>query len=177
MGKEKAIIIASALVLAVSIFFGSGRIRSLRAQIGERQEEVAKSDQRLEELRTLGESLELRRMTGKVLCEIPRAQDPVASRVLIAKFLESFLSRQGFDAQVRVGNERASKDFPAVVGVNEVPIKIGIKDYASYAQVVNLLREIRNFPFVIEVITIGGTEVPVPGVFRLQLKYYVPGGS
>jgi hypothetical protein len=177
MGKDKVIIITSALVVAVFIFFGSGRIRSLRAQIGERKEEVAKSDQRLEELRTLRESLELRRMTGKVLCVIPRVQDPVANKVLVARFLESFLQRQGFESEVRVENERPSKDFPAVVGVNEVPINVGMRDYASYTQVVNLLKEIRNFPFVIEVITIGGTEVPVPGVLRLQLKYYLPGGS
>lgn len=177
MGKEKIIIIACAAVVLVFVVLGVGRIKSLQAKIGEQKEEVAKSDERLEELRSLGESLELRRMTGRVLCEIPRAKDPVANKVLIKRFLESFLTRLGFDAEVQVEKERESKDFPAVVGVNEVPIKIGIRDYTSYSQVVNLMRELRNFPFVIEVVTIGGTEVPVPGLLRLQLKYYVPGGS
>jgi hypothetical protein len=178
MGKEKIIIIGSAFLILTFLFLGINKIQSLRAQINEQKENVEKSSQRLEKLRDLEESLELRRKTGKVLCQIPRAKDPMASKVLTQKFIESFLSRLGLNAEVKVDNERKSKDFPDVVDINEVPLRIGIKSYSSYDQVMNLLREFKNFPFVIEVLTIGGTDVAVPGILRIQLKYYeVQGGA
>lgn len=178
MKKEKVIIISSAFVILLLLFVGVKKIKSLQAQIGEQKELVEKSSQRLEYLKDLEESLELRRETGKVLCQIPLAEDPVASKVLVAKFLKSFLSRLGLAAEVKVDNERKSKDFPDVVSITEVPLRIGIRNYSSYDQVMKLLKEFRNFPFVIEVLTIGGTDVAVPGHLRIQLKYYaVPGGA
>jgi len=178
MQKEKIIIIGSAFVILILLFIGIGKVKSLQAQIGEQKEKVEKSNQRLEYLRDLEESLELRRETGKVLCQIPRAEDPIASKILMAKFIKSFLSRLGMEAEVKVENEHKSKDFPDVVSITEVPLRIGIRNYSSYDQVMKLLKEFRNFPFVIEVLTIGGTDVAVPGVLRIQLKYYdVPGGA
>jgi hypothetical protein len=139
---------------------------------------VAKLDQRLEYVRNLEESLELRRMTGKVLTQIPRVDDPIANKVLIKKFVRSFLSRFGCEAEVEVENERKSKDFPDMIGVTEVSLKIGISNQISYKQMMNLLEELQNFPIVTEILTIGGTDVSVPGILRLQLKYYVvPGGA
>ena len=178
MGKEKVIIIGFAFLVLLLLFFGVRKIKSLQLQIREQKEHMVKSDQRLKHLRNLEESLEERRMTGKVLCRIPRAEDPIANKVLMRKFLKSFLSRLGLEAEVRAENERKSKDLPDEVMVNEVPLKIGIKNYSSYNQLMNLLKEFRNFPFAIEILTIGGTEVAVPGNFRVQLKYYViPEGS
>ncbi len=178
MKKEKIIIIGSAFAILLLLFVGVKKIKALRTQVGEQRENVEKSSQRLNFLRELEQSLEERRETGKVLCQIPRAEDPVASKVLVAKFLQSFLSRMGLQAEVKVEDERKSRDFPDVVTITEVPMRIGIKNYSSYDQVMKLLKEFRNFPFVIEVLTIGGTDVAVPGVLRLQLKYYaVPGGA
>lgn len=178
MDKRKIIIIGSAFLILLILFLGVKKIKSLQAQIKEQKENVAKSDKRLEHLIELEESLELRRESGMVVCQIPRAEDPIASKVLMGKFIESFLSRLGLEAEVRVENERKSRDFPDVVTVNEVPLKIGIRNYSSYEQVINLLREFRNFPFMIEILTIGGTDVAVPGILRIQLKYYtVPGGA
>jgi hypothetical protein len=178
MQKEKVIIIGSAFLILLVLFIGVRKMRSLQAQIGEQKENVEKSSQRLEHLRDLEESLEFRRETGRVLCQIPRAEDPIASKVLMGKFVKSFLSRLGLEAVVKVENERKSRDFPDVVTITEVPLKIGIRNYSSYDQVMKLLKEFRNFPFVIEVLTIGGTDVAVPGILRVQLKYYaVPGGA
>lgn len=178
MRKDKVITFGSVFLILLLLFIGVKRIKSLQAQIGEQKESVEKSNQRLEYLRDLEESLELRRETGKVLCQIPRAQDPIANKVMIGKFMKSFLSRLGLEAEVKVENERKSRDFPDVVTITEVPLKIGIRNYSSYNQVMNLLREFRNFPFVIEILTIGGTDVAVPGIFRIQLKYYaVLGGA
>jgi len=178
MQKEKLIIIGSACLILLVLFIGAKKIRALQAQIGEQKENVEKSNQHLEHLKDLEESLEFRRETGRVLCQIPRAEDPIASKILMAKFLKSFLARLGLEAEVKVENERKSRDFPDVVTITEVPLKIGIRNYSSYDQVLKVLKEFRNFPFVIEVLTIGGTDVAVPGILRVQLKYYaVPGGA
>lgn len=178
MGKEKGVIFAFVILVVLLFVFGAKKIKSLQTRIGEQKEYVEKLDQRLEKVRDLEESLELRRLTGKVLHQIPRVEDPIANKVLIKKFFKSFFSRLGLEAEVKVQNERKSKDFPDVVGVNEVPVKIGIRGYSSYNQVMNMLEEFRNFPFAIEILTIGGTDVAVPGILRVQLKYYVvPGGS
>jgi hypothetical protein len=178
MMKEKGLIFAFVILMALLCVFGTKKIKSLRTQIREQKETVDKLDQRLEYVRNLEESLELRRMTGKVLTQIPRVNDPIANKVLIKKFILSFLSRLGYEAEVEVDNERKSKDFPDMIGVNEVPLKIGISDHISYKQMMNLLEEFRNFPIVTEIFTIGGTDVAVPGILRLQLKYYVvPGGT
>jgi hypothetical protein len=178
MMKEKGLIFAFVILMALLCVFGTKKIKSLRTQIREQKETVDKLDQRLEYVRNLEESLELRRMTGKVLTQIPRVNDPIANKVLIKKFILSFLSRLGYEAEVEVDNERKSKDFPDMIGVNEVPLRIGISSNISYNQMTNLLETFRDFPFVIEILTIGGTDVALPGVLRLQLKYYVvPGGT
>ncbi len=178
MGKDKTIIIVFGFLILAIILVGIKRVGSLRGQIAEQRERLEKSAQRLDYLNNLEESLEQRRMSGKVLVEIPRAQDPMANKVLMERFIKSFLSRLGLKAEVMVDNEHKSKDFPDVVTVNEVPLKIGIDSYASYDQVIKMLKEFRNFPFVVEVLTIGGTDVAVPGHLRVQLKYYViPKGS
>lgn len=178
MGKEKGVIVAFVVLILLLSFFGIKKIKSLKAQIGEQKETVTKLDQRLEYVRNLEESLELRRMTGKVLTQIPRVEDPIANKVLIKKFIQSFLSRFGYEAEVDVENERKSKDFPDMIGVTEVPLKIGINNQISYKQMMNLLEELQNFPIMPEIFTIGGTDVAVPGILRLQLKYYVvPGGA
>jgi hypothetical protein len=159
MGKENGIIILFVILTALLLVFGVNRIKSLQAKIKDQKEAVAKVDQRLESLRNLEESLESGRATAKVLQQIPRVQDPIANKVLIKKFLISFLSRMGFDAEVEVDNERKSKDFPDVIEVNEVPLRIGIRSYSSYHQVMNMLDETRSFPLSIEIFTMGGTDV------------------
>lgn len=178
MGKEKIILISFGCLILLLAFLGIKRIKSLNGQITEQREHVTKSHQRLEYVRDLEKSLEERRMSGKVLVEIPRAHDPIANKVLMRKFMKSFLLRLGLEAEVKVENERKSRDFPDVVMVNEVPLRIGIRNYSSYDQVMRMLAEFRNFPFVVEILTIGGTDVAVPGNLRVQLKYYViPKGS
>jgi len=177
MGKEKGVIFVFVILVALLGVFGIKKVKSLQTRIKEQKENIEKLNQRLDNVRRLEESLELRRITGKVLHQIPRVQDPIANKVLTKKFVKAFLSRLGLDAVVDVGNERRSRDFPDVVEVNEVPLKIGVKNYASYRQVMNMLDEFRNFPFVIEILTIGGTEVAIPGILRVQLKYYVVAGG
>ncbi len=178
MGREKIIIVIFGLLVLAIAVFGAKKIKSLRGQIGEEREYMRKSAERLQYLKELEASLEERRMSGKVLVEIPRAQDPMANKILMEKFIKSFLSRLELEAEVKVENERKSRDFPDVVAVNEVPLKIGIKNYSSYDQVIKMLREFKNFPFVVDVLTIGGTDVGVPGHLRVGLKYYIiPKGS
>lgn len=173
MGKEKIILIGFGFLILLLAFLGIKKIKSFNGQIAEQKEHVAKSYQRLEYVKDLEKSLEERRMSGRILVEIPRAQDPIANKVLISKFMKAFLSRLGLEAEVKVENERRSRDFPDMITVNEVPIRIGIKNYSSYDQVMKMLKEFKNFPFAVEILTIGGTDVAVPGNLRLQLKYYI----
>ena len=173
MDKEKVIIIGFAFLTLLGLFLGVKKIKSLQGQINEQKEHVAKSSQRLDYVRDLEESLELRRVTGEVLRGIPRVRDPIANRVLTEKFMKSLLSRLGLEAEVKVENERKSRDFPDVVTVNEVPLRIGVRNYSSYDQLMTMLREFQNFPFVVEILTVGGTDVAVPGNLRVQLKYYI----
>ncbi|UCB52806.1 MAG: hypothetical protein JSV10_01570 [Candidatus Zixiibacteriota bacterium] len=178
MGKDKIIIIAFGFLILVVVFIGVKKIKALNGQIKAGREQLSKSSQRLEYVEKLEESLEERRITGKVLVEIPQAHDPIANKVLMRKFVTNFLSRLGLEAEVKVDGERKSRDFPDVITVDEVPLKIGVRNYASYDQVIRMLREFGNFPFVVEILTIGGTDVAVPGHLRVQLKYYViPKGS
>jgi hypothetical protein len=173
MDKQKTIIIGFALLTLLLLFLGIKKTQSLQQQIREQKEQAAESSERLDYVKNLEDSLEERRMAGRVLCGIPRAKDPIANKVLMEKFMKSLLSRLGFQAEIRVENERKSKDFPDVVTVNEVPLLIGVSNHPSYDQVVAMLREFQNFPFVVEILTIGGTDVAVPGNLRVKLKYYV----
>jgi len=178
MSKDKIIIIAFGFLILLVAFIGIKKIKALNGQIKEGREQLGKSSQRLEYVENLEASLEERRITGKVLVEIPRAHDQIANKVLMRKFVTNFLSRLGLEAEVKVDGERKSRDFPDVVTVNEVPLRIGINNYTSYDQVIKMLREFKSFPFVVEILTIGGTDVAVPGHLRVQIKYYViPKGS
>jgi len=176
--KEKGFIFAFVILMSLLCVLGTKKIKSLQTQIKEQKENLTKLNQRLDYVKNLEESLETRRMTGKVLTQIPRVNDPIANKVIIKKFILSFLARMGYQAEVEVENERKSKDFPDMIGVNEVLLKIGFRDNITYNQMTNLMETFRDFPFTVEILTIGGTEVALPGIFRLQLKYYtVPGGT
>ncbi len=178
MGKNKVIIFVFVVITVLLIILGIKKTKSLQAQIREQKESVVKLDQRLEYVKGLEESLELRRSSGKALVQIPRVDDPIANKVLMKKFIVSLLSQLGQEGEVEVDNERKSKDFPSLIEVNEVPLKVGITDHISFKQMLTLMDELRNYPFMIEIFTVGGTDVAVPGVLRLQFKYYVvPGGA
>lgn len=178
MNKTKGIMIGFAVLTLLLLVFGTKKIKSIKGQIKEQTEKFKKLDERLNYLKNLEQSLERRRMEGQVLSRIPRVKDPIANKVLMKKFFKSFLSRMGLKAEVRVEKERGSKDFPAVIGVSEVPLMIGVKDYTSYRQIMSMFDEFERFPFGIEIFAIGGREIPVPGNLRLKLKYYIiPEGS
>ncbi len=178
MGRDKVVIIIFVVLTALLAILGIRKVKSLNAQIKEQKESVAKLDQRLEYVKSLEGSLELRRSSGKTLVQVPRVEDPIANKVIIKKFLVSLLSQLGHQAEVEVDNERKSNDFPSLIEVNEVPLKVGISNHISFKQMLSLFDEFRNFPFMIEVFTVGGIDVAVPGVLRLQFKYYiVPGGA
>jgi len=178
MDKTKGIMIGFAVLALLLLVFGTKKIKSIKGQIKEQTEKFEKLDERLNYLKNLEQSLERRRMEGQVLSRIPRVKDPVANKVLMEKFFKLLLSRMGFEAEVRVEKERASKDFPAVIGVNEVSLMIGVKRYTSYNQIMSMFDEFGSFPFGIEIFAIGGREIPVPGHLKFKLKYYIiPEGS
>jgi hypothetical protein len=173
MDKAKSIIIGFVILNVLLLFFGISRVKSIKSQIKEQTESMRELDDRRNYVKDLERSLELRRIEGQVLRRIPRVKDPMADRVLMKKFFESFLGQMDLEAEVKVQPERASADFPAIIGVNEVTLLIGIKDYDNYSQITVMFEEFKNYPFGIETFSIGSTDIPVPGHVRIMLKYYV----
>jgi hypothetical protein len=79
---------------------------------------------------------------------------------------------------VKVGQEKNSPDFPSLVGIKEIPIEMGVTNYSSYDQLIILLDNFREYPFVVDLFTLGGKEINIPGKLKLRIKYYLsPGGS
>jgi hypothetical protein len=172
--RTKGTIIGTALVAVLLLTLGIKKAKSIEGQITQQRQTLGKLDDRLKHVKDLEYSLELRRMEGRVLRQIPRVKDPVTNQVLIRKFFESLLSGVELEAQqIKVQNERASKDFPAIMGVSEVPLLIGIKDYSTYVQIIEVFEEFKTFPFQIEMFALGATDIPVPGQMRIMLKYYI----
>jgi hypothetical protein len=172
MDKAKSIVIGFVILNVLLLFFGISRVKSIKSRIKEQTENMRELDDRRNYVKDLERSLELRRIEGQVLRRIPRVKDPMADRVL-KKFFESFLGQMDLEAEVKVQPERASGDFPAIIGVNEVTLLIGIKGYDSYSQITVMFEEFKNYPFGIEMFSIGSTDIPVPGHVRIMLKYYV----
>lgn len=173
MSKDKLIVAFFVILSLVLIFLGMNRVKSIKSQIVEQKENTAKLNQWLEYVDGLDMSLETERDSGRVIGRIPQVKDPIANQVLMQKFIETFLSHLGMEAEVKAEKEKKSSDFPSLIGVDEVPILVGIKDYSSYTQIIRMLDDFRSFPFGIEVFCIGGVDVPIPGNLRLKMKYYI----
>ncbi len=173
MNKNKLIVAFFVILSLVLIYLGMNRVKSIKSQIVEQKENTAKLNQWLEYVDGLEKSLETERDSGRVIGRIPQVNDPIANQVLMQKFIQTFLSHRGMEADVKAEKERKSSDFPALIGVNEVPITVGIKDYSSFSQIIRMLDDFRSFPFGIEAFCIGVGDIPIPGNLRLRMKYYV----
>jgi|WetSurMetagenome_2_1015567.scaffolds.fasta_scaffold27810_3 hypothetical protein len=173
MDKSKIIIAVFALLSLALIFFGTKQVKSIKAQIVEQKSDIAKLYQQLEYVDNLESNLETAKESGGIIGRIPQVNDPIANQALMNKFIQTFLARMELMAEVKVDKRKRSKDFPDFIGVDEVPLLIGIKDYTSYGQVMKMLNEFRKFPFGIEILCIGGSDVPIPGNLRIKMKYYI----
>jgi hypothetical protein len=173
MSRDKLIVAFFAILSLVLIYLGMNRVKSIKLQIVEQKENTAKLNERLEYVNGLENSLETERDGGRVIGRIPQVKDPIANQILMQKFVQSFLSRRGMEAEVKADKEKKSSDFPALIGVNEVPITVGIKDYSSFSQIIRVLDDFRSFPFGIEAFCIGIGDIPIPGNLRLKMKYYI----
>jgi hypothetical protein len=173
MSKDKIIIAVFVVLSLVLSYLGMSRVKLIKSQIIEQMENTAKLNQRLEYVDGLAMSLETEIDSGRVIGRIPQVNDPIANQVLMQKFIQNFLLSRGMEAEVKAEKERKSNDFPSLIGVNEVPITVGVKDYSSLTQIIGMLDDLRSLPFGIEALCIGGGEIPIPGNLRLRIKYYI----
>jgi hypothetical protein len=145
MSKDKIIIAVFVVLSLVLSYLGMSRVKLIKSQIIEQMENTAKLNQRLEYVDGLAMSLETEIDSGRVIGRIPQVNDPIANQVLMQKFIQNFL----------------------------LPITVGVKDYSSLTQIIGMLDDLRSLPFGIEALCIGGGEIPIPGNFRLRIKYYI----
>jgi len=173
MDKGKIIIAVIAVLSLALIFFGTKQVNSIKAQIVEQKENTAKLYQQLEYVDGLEMTLESQKESGETIDRIPQVGDPIADQVLMKKFIQTLLGGMGLEAEVRVEKRTKSKAFPDLIGVDEVPLLIGIKEYSSYGQIMEILNEFRKFSIGIEILCIGGNDVAIPGNLRFKMKYYI----
>ncbi|MCJ7458054.1 MAG: hypothetical protein MUP17_03565, partial [candidate division Zixibacteria bacterium] len=70
-----------------------------------------------------------------------------------------------------------SPDFPGLVGIREIPLEIGVTNYSSYDQMIILLEYLKEYPFIVDLFTLGGKDIELPGKLKLRIKYYLPPGG
>jgi len=175
---KKQFFLIAVVVIVLILFFGIRQIRSLQAQINQKKVSVVGLKAHLDEVRRLSESLALRRLKGGKLQDVPYVAEPQVNKALLEKFMQSLMSQVSLECQVKVGQEKNSPDFPSLVGIKEIPIEMGVTNYSSYDQLIILLDNFREYPFVVDLFTLGGKEINIPGKLKLRIKYYLsPGGS
>jgi len=175
---KKQFFLIAVVVIVLILFFGIRQIRSLQAQINQKKVSVVGLKAHLEEVRKLSESLTLRRLKGGKLQQVPYVAEPQVNKALLEKFMQMIMSQVSLECQVKVGQEKNSPDFPGLVGIREIPIDMGVTNYSSYDQLIILLDNFREYPFIVDLFTLGGKEINLPGKLKLRIKYYLsPGGS
>jgi hypothetical protein len=174
---KKQFFLIAGIVIVLVLFFGIKHIRSLQAQINQKKTSMAGLKTHLESLKRLTESLALKRLKGGQLREVPYFTEPQVNKALLEKFVQSSFSQIGLECQVKVGQEKNSPDFPGLVGIREIPLEIGVTNYSSYDQMIILLEYLKEYPFIVDLFTLGGKDIELPGKLKLRIKYYLPPGG
>lgn len=175
---KKQLFLIAGIVIFLVLFFGIRQIRSLQARISQKKKGVEELNAHLENLKRLSASLALKRLKGGKLKEVPFVSEPQVNKVLLEKYLQSVFSQVGLTCEVRVGKEKNSADFPSLAGIREMPLEIGVTNYSSYDQLIILLEYLKEYPFLVDLFTVGGKDINLPGELKLRVKYYLsPGGS
>ncbi|HVP37131.1 MAG TPA: hypothetical protein VMT04_09075 [Terriglobales bacterium] len=174
---KKQFFLIGVVAIVLVLFFGIRQIRSLQAKISQKNTNLAGLKTHLGGLKRLTESLALKKLKGGKLQEVPYFSEPQVNKALLEKFVQSSFSQIGLECQVKVGQEKVSPDFPSLVGIREIPLEIGVTNYSSYDQLIILLEYLKEYPFIIDLFTLGGKDVELPGKLKLKIKYYLPPGG
>ncbi len=164
-------------MIVLVLFFGVRQIRSLQARISQKKKSVEELNAHLEDLKRLSASLTLKKLKGGKLKEVPFVSEPQVNKVLLEKYLQSVFGQAGLSCEVKVGKEKNSTDFPNLAGIKEMPLEIGVTNYSSYEQLIILLESLKEYPFLVDLFTIGGKDLNVPGELKLRIKYYLSSGG
>ena len=164
-------------MIILVLFFGVRQIRSLQTRISQKKKSVEELNAHLENLKRLSTSLTLKRLKGGKLKEVPFVSEPQVNKVLLEKYLQSVFAQVGLTCEVKVGKEKNSADFPNLAGIREMSLEIGVTNYSSYDQLIILLESLKEYPFSVDLFTIGGKDLNVPGELKLRIKYYLSSGG
>ena len=175
--KKQVFLIAGILIVLI-LFFGIRQIRSTQAKINQKKKSVEELNKHLDNLKRLSASLALKRLKGSKLQEVPYVSEPQVNKALLEKYLQSVLGQVSLTGEVKVGKERNSPDFPSLAGIREIPLEIGVTNYSSYDQLIIVLESLKEYPFLVDLFTVGGKDIIIPGELKMRIKYYLsPGGS
>jgi len=174
---KKQIFLIAGIVIVLVLFFGVRQIRSLQTRISQKTKSVEELNAHLENLKKLSASLALKRLKGGKLQEVPFVSEPQVNKVLLEKYLQLVFERISLTCKVRVGKEKNSPDFPSLAGIREMPLEIGVTNYSSYDQLIILLESLKEYPFLIDLFTLGGKDINLPGELKLRIKYYLTSGG
>lgn len=174
---KKQIFLVAGIVIVLVLFFGVRQIRSLQTRISQKKKSVEELNAHLENLKRLSASLTLKRLKGGKLREVPFVSEPQVNKVLLEKYLQSVFGQVGLTCEVKVGKEKNSADFPNLAGIREMPLEVGVTNYSSYDQLIILLESLKEYPFLVDLFTIGGKGLNVPGELKLRIKYYLSSGG
>ncbi len=102
--------------------------------------------------------------------------DDFVAKAVATDLVESWLKIAGLNGQVITKNARYSQDFPSILGVKEVEVLVGVRDYTSYVSLVNFMDYLSKGSFFVEGLYMGSAapaNLDVGGIFKLYLKFYV----
>jgi hypothetical protein len=174
---KKQVFLIAGIVIVLVLFFGIRQIRSLQPRISQKKKGVVELNAHLENLKRLSASLALKRLIGSKLHEVPFVSEPQVNKAILEKYLQSVFSQVGLACEVKVGKEKNSPDFPSLAGIREMPLEIGVTNYSSYDQLIVLLEYLKEYPFLVDLFTIGGKDISIPGELKFRLKYYLSTGG
>lgn len=149
-------------------------VRSLRAEIAMQRLALDERRQHLDSLRAERLSLRRLRLEDRLLAPLPHAADPVTNEVLLRAALDDLMATHGLLGTVHVHPVAPDASFHEAIGIDSVPIDLGIDDYADYGQVVGLVDDLGRHAVIVDGFCVGCTDIGVPGRVRLKLRYFVP---
>jgi hypothetical protein len=170
MSSRLRIVLLGAAFVAVLVA-GLQQLRAVRMRVVSGRARVAELENKLADLRIHAMALRAQ-PTAARFEPLPLADDPITNEILLRSHLQTVLARHGLEGVVQVGPKAHDGSFPSVMPVDVLPIDLGILDYASYGQIVAVLEDLRRLPLAAEALCYGCSEIPVPGKFRMRLRYY-----
>ncbi|RKY95530.1 MAG: hypothetical protein DRQ06_03500 [Candidatus Hydrothermota bacterium] len=164
-------IVAAALILYV----GNKTLAGIENKIKETEKEIMKLEAKRRSL-WIFERVLTEKKDELSAIQTVSTDNKFVAKAVATDLLESTLKLTRLRGKVFAISFDQSKDFPDLLGIREVNLQIGIRDYPTYIDLVNFMEYLTKGPFFVEGLYMGGaapSNLAVGGIFKLQLKFYV----